>query len=206
MTKKIFITGIGTDVGKTITAAIVCEALRADYWKPIQAGDVDTGDRNTVEQLLSNSQSIVHQNTYNLVTPMSPHGAAEIDDIVIDLKKVNAPNTDNNLVIEGAGGLLVPINDNETIFDLIKSEYRVVVVSRHYLGSINHTLMTIKLLQEAGNKVSVIFNGDENKSSESIIKSMTNVNVIGRISPEVKMNKTIISKYATQFRTALLAI
>jgi dethiobiotin synthetase len=206
MTKKIFITGISTDVGKTVVAAIVCEALSADYWKPIQAGDIETGDRNTVEQLLSNSQSLVHPNTYNLATPMSPHGAAEIDDIVIDLKNINVPNTDNNIVIEGAGGLLVPINDNDTIFNLIKAEYPVIVVSRHYLGSINHTLMTIKILQEAGNRVSIIFNGDENKSSESIIRSMTKVNVIGRISPEVKVNKAMISKYATQFRAGLLAL
>lgn len=206
MTKKIFITGIGTDVGKTIASAIVCESLNADYWKPIQAGDVETGDRHFVENLLTNSRSVVHQNTYNLTTPMSPHGAAEIDGIVIDLKNINTPNIDNNLVIEGAGGLLVPINDEQTIFDLIKTDFQVVVVSRHYLGSINHTLMTVKLLQQAGIKVSIIFNGDENKSSENIIESMTKVNVIGRISQEAQINKAMISKYAAQFKLALLAL
>ena len=206
MTKKIFITGIGTDVGKTIASAIVCESLNADYWKPIQAGDIEKGDRYTVEQLLSNNASTVHQNTYSLATPMSPHGAAELDGIVIDIEKMKAPKTTNHLVIEGAGGLFVPINDDQTILDLIKADYQVIVVSKHYLGSINHTLMTVKLLQQAGFKVSIIFNGDQHQSSESIIQSTTKANIIGRISAETKIDKQMISKYAAQFKSALFAL
>ena len=117
MKKKVFVTGIGTDVGKTIVAAIIIEALQADYWKPIQAGDLDTGDAHRVESLVSNTQTRIHPNSYRLITPMSPHAAAEIDGIKIDLKKIKAPKTKNNLVIEGAGGVLVPLKNTDTIAD-----------------------------------------------------------------------------------------
>ena len=100
-TKKYFITGISTEVGKTIAYAIVTEALEADYWKPIQAGDLENSDTHKVERLISNSKSVFHPNSYALKTPMSPHAAAEIDRITIDLKQITAPKTKNHLVIEG---------------------------------------------------------------------------------------------------------
>jgi dethiobiotin synthetase len=137
--KTLFITGIGTDVGKTIVSAIITEALKADYWKPVQAGELSCSDSHKIEDLISNSKSKIFKNSYALKTSMSPHAAAEIDGIVIEAKKIVKPATKNNLVIEGAGGLLVPLNDSETILDLIKSDYKVIVVSKHYLGSINHT-------------------------------------------------------------------
>ena len=158
-----FITGISTDVGKTIASAIVTEALKANYWKPIQAGELDNCDTNKVKRLVSNSRSKFHPNTYTLNTPMSPHAAADIDGIEIDIRKIKTPKTNNHLVIEGAGGLLVPLNDKNTIFDLIKPEYKVIVVSRHYLGSINHTLLTVNTLKNAGFDVSIIFSGNEHK-------------------------------------------
>ena len=105
---KLFVTGIGTDVGKTIAAAIITEALQADYWKPIQAGDIDNSDSHKIEKYLSNTQSKIHQNSYLLQTPASPHLAAKLDGIVIDLKKIKEPKTTNHLVVEGAGGILVP--------------------------------------------------------------------------------------------------
>ncbi len=203
MKKKVFVTGIGTDVGKTIVAAIIAEALQADYWKPIQAGDLDTGDAHRVESLVSNTQTRIHPNSYRLITPMSPHAAAEIDGIKIDLKKIKAPKTKNNLVIEGAGGVLVPLNNTDTIADLIQSDYKVVVVSRHYLGSINHTLMTIQLLQSRGFDVSVIFNGTTHKSSESIIKKMTGAKVLGRIDNEPYFDKNVVKAYAEEFQDKL---
>jgi dethiobiotin synthetase len=201
--KKIFITGISTEVGKTIASAIVTEALQADYWKPIQAGELDNCDTKKVEGLISNQQSKFHPNSYALQTPMSPHAAAEIDGITIELSEIKEPNTKNNLVIEGAGGLLVPLNDSRTIIDLIKSDYKVIVVSRHYLGSINHTLLTIKLLQEKGFDVSVIFSGEENKTTEEIIKKMTNFTVIGRIEEEPYFDTNVIREYADLFREKL---
>jgi len=203
MSMKLFITGIGTDVGKTIVSAILTEALEADYWKPIQAGELEKGDAHTVANLLSNSKTTIHSNAYALKTPMSPHAAAGIDRVVIELKKIKVPKTKNNLVIEGAGGLLVPLNDSETILDLIQPDYKVIVVSRHYLGSINHTLMTIQLLQQKGFDIALIFNGAENKTSESIIEKMTGVTVLGRIDDEPYFDKNVVREYAEQFKGAL---
>ena len=198
-----FITGIGTNVGKTIAAAIVTEALQADYWKPIQAGELDNCDTKLVRQLVTNTKSKFHDNSYALKTPMSPHAAAQIDGITIDIKKIKIPNTKNHLVIEGAGGLLVPINNKQTVLDLIQANYKVIVVSRHYLGSINHSLMTINILKEKGFEVSVIFSGNEHKTTEDIIIKMTKVKVIGRINEEPYFDSNVIKEYAEEFRAKL---
>ena len=181
MSKKIFITGISTEVGKTVAAAIVTEALQADYWKPVQAGDLHHSDTDKVQELISNSNSVFHPNSYALQTPMSPHAAAEIDKISIDLENIKPPKTANNLVIEGAGGVLVPLNDTDTILDVIQPDYKVIVVSRHYLGSINHTLLTLQILQQKKFDVSVIFSGNKHETTENIIQKMSGVSVIGRI-------------------------
>lgn len=194
-----FITGISTNVGKTIASAILVEALEADYWKPIQAGELDNSDTKKVQSLVSNSKSKFHPNAFALKTPMSPHAAAEIDGISIDIKKIKAPKTKNNLIIEGAGGLLVPINNTQTVLDLIQPDYKVIVVSRHYLGSINHTLLTINLLKEKGFDVSIIFSGHEHKTTEDIIKKMTNVPIIGRIDEEPYFDKNVVKEYADEF-------
>lgn len=201
--KKYFITGISTEVGKTIAAAIVTEALEADYWKPIQAGDLEHSDTHKIKQFVSNKKSVFHENAFALNTPMSPHAAAEIDGITINLKDIIAPKTENNLVIEGAGGLLVPLNDNDTILDLIQPDYKVIVVSRHYLGSINHTLLTVNLLKEKGFDVSLIFSGNEHKTTENIIQKMTNIPVIGRIDEEPYFDENVIVEYAEKFRENL---
>jgi len=198
-----FITGIGTDVGKTVASAIVTEALEADYWKPIQAGDLDNCDTKKVQSLVSNTSSKFHDNSYALQTPMSPHAAADIDHISIELKNITPPKTKNHLVIEGAGGLLVPINEKHTILDLIKPNYKVIVISRHYLGSINHTLLTLNLLKEKGFKTSLIFSGNEHKTTEDIIIKMTNVNVIGRINEEPYFDKNVVLEYAEELRENL---
>ncbi|GGX07780.1 dethiobiotin synthase [Aquimarina muelleri] len=203
MSKKIFVTGIGTDVGKTIASAIVVEALQADYFKPVQAGDLEYSDTHKVQELVSNPKSKFHDNSYALHTPMSPHAAAEIDNVTIQTDKINIPKVDNNIVIEGAGGILVPLNDKDTILDLIQSDYKVIVVSRHYLGSINHTLMTIKILKEQGYNVSVIFNGEENKTTEDIIKKMTGVSILGRIDQEPYFDKVVVAEYAEFFKEKL---
>lgn len=202
---KLFITGIGTDVGKTIASAIVVEALEADYWKPIQAGDLDNSDSHKVTSLISNYKSQFHENSYKLNTPASPHLAAQLDGIVIDLKKITEPKTDNHIVIEGAGGVLVPLNDNDFVVDLIQKDYKVIVISRHYLGSINHTLLTIEALQNRKIKVAgIIFSGDENKATEEIILKKTNVKFIGRIDNEPYFDQNVIRYYADKFRDNLL--
>jgi len=203
----LFITGIGTDVGKTVVSAMVSEALKADYWKPIQAGELSHSDSHKIEELISNTQSKIFKTSYALKTPMSPHAAAEIDGITIETKKIIKPITENNLVIEGAGGLLVPVNDSETILDLIKSDYKVIVVSKHYLGSINHTLLTIELLKTRGLAIAgIIFNGNEVNTSERIIEKMTNVPILGRINDEKIIDKAVIKKYATLLKPLLEAL
>ena len=201
-----FITGIGTDVGKTIASAIITEALQADYWKPIQAGDLEFSDTKKVRNLISNDVSVFHKNAFELNTPASPHFAAEIDGINIKASAIKLPKTKNqNLVIEGAGGLLVPLNDKETILDLIKPDYQVIVVSRHYLGSINHTLLTIEMLKNRGiHCFGIIFNGEKNNATESIIEKMSKVPIIGRIEEEPYFDKNVIQEYAENFREKLI--
>ncbi len=204
---KLFITGISTDVGKTIASAIIVEALQADYWKPIQAGDLEHSDTHKVQSLVSNTQSHFHSNSYALQTPASPHLAAAMDGITITMNEIQEPKTNNHLVVEGAGGILVPLNDTQSVVDLIQPDYKVIVVSRHYLGSINHTLLTIEALQNRKIQVAgIIFSGDENKSSESIILSRTAVPFIGRIAQEPYFDTNVISEYAELFRENLLKI
>jgi len=202
---KLFITGIGTDVGKTIVSAIVTQALEADYWKPIQAGDLDNSDSHKIQRYISNDKTVIHPNSYNLNTPASPHLAATIDGITIDLKKIAEPKTQKHLVIEGAGGLLVPLNDKDCIVDLIQKDYKVIVVSRHYLGSVNHTLLTFEALKNRKIEVAgIIFSGDENQSTEEIIIQKTNAKLIGRIDNEPYFDQNVISYYADKFREDLL--
>ena len=201
--KKYFITGISTEVGKTVASAIITEALEADYWKPIQSGDLEYSDTHKVKNLISTKKSVFHENSYALQTPMSPHASATIDGITIDINKVIEPATKNNLVIEGAGGLLVPLNDKHTILDLIKPDYKVIVVSRHYLGSINHTLLTINFLKEKGFDVSLVYSGNEHKTTEEIIEKMSGVNVIGRIEEEPYFDQNVIKEYAEKFKEKL---
>ncbi len=201
--KRIFVTGISTEVGKTIASAIIAEALEADYWKPVQAGDLEHSDSLTVKNLISNSHSKIHDNAYALNSAMSPHAAAAIDGIQIKLSRISEPQTENHLVIEGAGGLLVPLNSRDTVMDLIKPHYKVVVVSRHYLGSINHTLLTLEQLKKRGLDVFLLFSGDKHPSTEDIILTKTRLPVLGRIGEEEFFDREKIRNYARQFSPAL---
>src|SRR5438105_9295116 len=115
---KYFVTAIGTDCGKTFFSAILCEALHADYWKPVQAGF--PRDADTVKNLLSNSVSKIHPETFILKMPASPHAAAKLDAVTIELEKFKIPQTKNSLVIEGAGGCMVPLNDHDFVIALAK--------------------------------------------------------------------------------------
>jgi dethiobiotin synthetase len=204
MNNTYFITGIGTDVGKTIASAIITESLKADYWKPIQAGDLENSDSIKVEKLISNEESFFYPEGIKLKSAMSPHAAAEIDGVKLIAKKIKRPKTSKDLVIEGAGGLLVPINSKETIADLILPTDKIILVSRHYLGSINHTLLSIEVLKSKGLSIAgIIFNGDENKSTEKVILEMTGVKFIGRIENEPYFDRNVIKEYAAIFQENL---
>ncbi|MDG2165251.1 MAG: dethiobiotin synthase, partial [Flavobacteriales bacterium] len=182
------------------------QALKADYWKPIQAGELDDSDRMKVETLIDNDRSEFHAEAYRLNQPMSPHAAAERDGVEIDISSIKIPHTDNHLVIEGAGGLLVPLNDKDTILNLIETlTCEVILVSRHYLGSINHTLMSIEALQQRNIPIKgILFNGKENKDTESIITKMSGVNIIGRINKLDDLNKSVINSIAQNLKNKLI--
>ncbi|WP_209401700.1 dethiobiotin synthase [Pseudozobellia sp. WGM2] len=200
---QFFVTGISTEVGKTIASAIIAEAMEADYWKPVQAGDLENTDSHKVKSLISNEKTVIHKSSYELNEPMSPHAAAEIDGVFIDREQIIEPQTDNHLVIEGCGGILVPFNDSDTVLDIIMPTYKVVVVSRNYLGSINHSLLTINWLMQKGYDVSVLFSGEANPQTENIIIHKTGASLIGRIDEEKSFDKATIKKYAELFRPVL---
>jgi len=189
-----FVTGIGTGIGKTIVSAVLTEKLRADYWKPVQSGDLDNSDTLKVRSLISNGQSVFHPETYRLTQPYSPHKSAAIDGI--DIKKGNfiAPKTDNSLIIEGAGGLMVPLNEGFLMIDLIKQlNTNVILVSQNYLGSINHTLLSAAILKQYGiNIAGIIFNGKTDADSENYILQYTGIKLLGHLPEFEPANKRAI--------------
>lgn len=159
---RYFVTGIGTNVGKTIVSAVLTQALQADYWKPVQSGTIEGRDSETVKALISNSQTVIHPETYLLNEPLSPHFAAKLDGVDIDLAAIKAPETSNNLIIEGAGGLLVPLNDGHYVIDLAKTlDCHIILVISNYLGCINHSLLSIAYLRTQNyNLHALVFNGN----------------------------------------------
>ena len=205
--RPIFVTGIGTEVGKTVVSAILVEALGADYWKPIQAGDLDETDTERVRKLLSNRHSFLHPETVRLRTPASPHAAARREGKEIHLGMFSLPKTAGRpLVIEGAGGVLVPLNEIHCMVDLIERlQCETVVVSKHYLGSINHTLLTVDTLERRGIPIrGVVFNGDENPDTESLILQKTGVLALGRVRWEPRITPKLIRQYADAFEPVLV--
>lgn len=200
--RKIFITGIGTDVGKTVVSAIVTEALQADYWKPVQTGSYISCDADTVKNLISNTKTKIHPEIYKLEQPLSPHAAAELENVKISLSEIELPKTDNTLVIEGAGGIMVPLNDHEFILDIIKKfNAETILVIQNYLGSINHSLLSIDCLKKHQiNILGIIFNGPPHKMSEDIIIKYSQLPVLAHIGKEPKITPAVISKYAAQLK------
>jgi dethiobiotin synthetase len=198
--KRIFITGNGTDVGKTIISAIITEYLNADYWKPIQSGELDNTDTMKVARLVSNTRSVFHQERFKLQHPLSPHAAAAIEGVKIEMEDFKLPITNNHLVIEGAGGLMVPLNDTILIADLITYfQASVVVVSRNYLGSINHTLLTVQELQRRAIPIlGLVFNGVPTPASEDYILQYTKLPLLFRVNIEDTIDKQTIIKYSEQ--------
>src|SRR3569833_2883016 len=183
--KKIFVTGIGTGIGKTVVSAILVEKLKADYWKPIQSGDLDNSDTLAVQSLVSNTATKFHPEAYRLTQPFSPHKSADLDGITINPDKIVAPITDITLIIEGAGCLMVPLNNQFLVIDLVKKlEAEVVLVSQNYLGSINHTLLSISVLKQYGIPLKgLIFNGPKESYSEDFVLNYTGIKLLGHIPP-----------------------
>ena len=203
--KQFVVSGIGTEIGKTFISAILTEALEADYWKPVQAGSLDFTDTDFVREHISNSNSICHPEGYRLTAPMSPHAAAAADGIHIDLDKLSIPVTANHLIIELAGGLMVPLNEQQLNTDLIRIwGLPVILVSRNYLGSINHTLLSAKVLEQLGLKVAgLIFNGESNRVTEDFIIQYTGLPCLAKVSQEKTINKESVFRLADELRRNL---
>jgi len=174
-----FVSGIGTNVGKTLVSAILVEALKADYWKPVQSGTTEGMDSETVRSLISNGQTVIHPESYLLKEPLSPHFAAKLEGVEIELSKIIRPETSNTLIIEGAGGLLVPLNDRDAVIALARQfDAEVVLVISDYLGCINHALLSLYYLQSHRYKVhSLVFNGHFAAEVKEAIVSKADPNV-----------------------------
>jgi dethiobiotin synthetase len=202
MNRKIFfISGIGTNVGKTIISAILTEAWKADYWKPIQSGDLHYSDTMKTKELVSNNISKFHNEKFKLTEPLSPHASAKIDKVKISIHDFQLPNTNNHLIVEGAGGLMVPLNhEGDLIIDLIKHlNIPVILVSQNYLGSINHTLLSIKELQNQKIPIEgIIFNGETNTETEAIIEKISGVKTLCKIPPLKELDKKSIAQIIEQ--------
>lgn len=200
---KYFVTAIDTDSGKTLVSSILCEALNADYWKPIQAGL--PRDTEAVRSLVTNTMSKFHPEAYLLNTPASPHMAARLDGITIDENKITLPDT-QSLVVEGAGGCLVPLNHSFFMIDLIQQfNVPVILVSDLYLGSINHTLLSVEALRNRSIEIAgIVFNGEPNPDSEQIILQHTGLQCLLRINREPLIDRAVVRKYADRIRESLI--
>ena len=187
MSQAYFVSGIHTDAGKTVTAAYLQLTLDADYWKPVQAGDLDYGDTDRVRAYTGAPAGRFHPVRHALCTPASPHYAARLDGVDIELTDFTLPDTaGRNLIVEGAGGLLVPLNDRHTVADLIAHlDLPVILVSRHYLGSINHTLLSLEVIRSRGLRLAgLIYSGGDSPETVRIVTEMTGVAPVAEL-PEL---------------------
>jgi dethiobiotin synthetase len=189
---KIFVTGTDTDVGKTIVSAILVAGLQAVYWKPVQsgvtasAGAAENTDSKWIQSVLKLSDDRICKERHLLSEPLSPHAAAKIDGIKIDLDDFELPDTGGRpLIVEGAGGVLVPLNDRHLMLDLMeKLSLPVVVVARSGLGTINHTLLTLRALNERGLTVlGVVMNGPKNNSNREALEHFGGCRVLAELEP-----------------------
>lgn len=183
MTQGLIVTGTDTGVGKTVFAAALAGALQATYWKPIQCGLAEGGDRERVEALAALPPNRIVPEAYRLQMPASPHRAAEAEGIEISLSKLALPKVEGPLVVEGAGGLMVPINRQALMIDLFASwRLPVVLVARTALGTINHSLLSIEALNGRNIPIlGVAFVGEEIADTERTIAEMGNVRRLGRL-------------------------
>jgi dethiobiotin synthetase len=195
---SIFVTGIGTDVGKTVASAILVQALGYDYWKPVQAGNLDNTDSMKVRSFVERDDVKIHSEYIRLSKPLSPHAAAEMDGVSISIEKIRLPQTSRGLIIEGAGGVMVPLNNEHSMIDLMEHfNAGVIIVSKHYLGSINHSLLTFEAFKS--HKIPVlgwVFNGKPDKSTQDIILQKSGKPRLFSIYPENEITSQTIRKYA----------
>jgi len=200
---NVIVTGIGTDVGKTVVSAILCEALYAEYWKPIQAGDLDHSDTDRLGDLVSHAGFKSHPEAFRLSAAMSPHAAADREGLTITPSDISRPDTNGEpLVTELAGGLMVPISREYLMVDLIRQlDDPIVLVANYYLGSINHTLLSIDFIKKHGlNFGGIIFNGETNVESRDVILEYANIPLIAEIPFADPLDGAFVKTHAEQIQ------
>lgn len=207
--RPVFITGIGTNVGKTLVAAVVTEALQAAFWKPIQAG-FDTGTDALTVQHLTNEKTIILPEVYKLAMPASPHIAAKSEQIKIEkeliTQKYQEYKSNHQVVIEGAGGLLAPLNETDTVASLIQAlDAIVIIVSRNYLGSINHSLLTARECQRLNLKTAGWIFSDNYMNYEKEIVNWSDIPSIGTIPFSENINRQFVQEQAALLGNRLKA-
>jgi dethiobiotin synthetase len=202
---KYFITGIGTNVGKTIVSAILTEALKADYWKPVQSGVAEGTDKGLVSSLITNTTSVCHNESYCFQEPASPHLAASLENQKIKLEQMHLPDTQNDLIIEGAGGILVPLNDSNYVIDLAQEfEADVILVCRNYLGCINHSLLSIDYLVKNNFPVKgLVLVGNFDKAVKLAITNYSELPVLAEIPEMSEISKESILNQAQKINLSL---
>ena len=215
---NLFITGIGTNVGKTVVSAFLTETLQADYWKPIQSGVVEGKDSDTVKSLITNSKSFFHPETYLLKEPLSPHFAAKLDGVKIELDKIKSQflnlslslraesrSKAQHLIIEGAGGLLVPINDTHYVIDIAKQfDCEIVLVISSYLGCINHSLLSIDyLLRNQFKLKALVFNGTFEPEVKQAITNYVKNTLIIDVPQLDELSKSTVLQISSQIKAQL---
>ncbi|HEX5653204.1 MAG TPA: dethiobiotin synthase [Chitinophagaceae bacterium] len=210
MIQTIFVTGTGTGIGKTLVSAILAQALEADYWKPVQAGYEGGTDSEWVRSMLANQKSKVFPELYRLKLPASPHLAASAEDKLISLEKIFSSFSQfvvpgRRLIVEGAGGLMVPMNDHELVIDLVrKLNARVILVSRNYLGSINHSLLTAQACRQKSLRVAGWIFNDAFMDYEMDIVRWSGYPSIASLGKFAWIDKKLVTEKATEIRQQLL--
>lgn len=196
---NLFVTAIGTDSGKTVVSSILCKALKADYWKPIQSG-ITIRDSELVEKLVPSCK--IYDEVYLLNEPTSPHKAAELDGVSIELAQIKLPQTKNHLIIEGAGGVMVPLTNQLMVLDLIKHlDVKVVLVVNLYLGAINHALLTIDKLKSSGVVIKgLVFNGSGYNEGKDFITSYSKLPVLLELVTMTHIDEATITQQALKVK------
>lgn len=196
--KHFFITGTDTNVGKTLTAAIITQLINGYYWKPIQSGiQDDIRDSEQVAKLIGLAKEKIIPSNYELGPSLSPHHAAEIEGIHIDIAKINKPSLEDNLVVEGAGGVFVPVNNKDSMLDImVKLALPVIVVTRGTLGTINHTLLTLQALRQRNLSIyGIVFNGELNPANQKTIEQWGKVKTLFHIPNFPTLNKLTLNQW-----------
>ncbi|MEL6649712.1 MAG: dethiobiotin synthase [Bacteroidota bacterium] len=201
------VAGIGTEIGKTVVSAILCRALKATYWKPVQAGELDWTDRMKVQHWTGLPEEHFAAEAYALTTPMSPHGAAPIDGVIIKKDKLFLPDSERPLLVELAGGIMVPLNEHHLNIDLLKTwQLPVILVSRYYLGNINHSLLTAAVLKEAGVPVQGwILNGSTVPTTKEAILRHSQLPLLAEIPESSSVDRKFVQVQAERLGPSLRA-